>query len=148
VAGDASTMLPRLPIALRLMALCVAIHAAGLSWALERLRRRPRQAPRFWVGTRLFVFVSVWIVLLHLAEIAVWAVFYLWRDAMPDLPSALYFSAVTYTTTGYGDLVLAEGWRLLGAVEALTGILMCGWSTGFFFAIVNRLYEATPEAPR
>ena len=87
------------------------------------------------------MFVAVWIVLLHLAEISVWALFYLWRDAMPDLPSALYFSAVTYTTTGYGDVVLAEGWRLLGAVEALTGILMCGWSTGFFFAIVNRLYE-------
>jgi hypothetical protein len=67
---------------------------------------------------------------------------------MPDLPSALYFSAVTYTTTGYGDLVLAEGWRLLGAVEALTGILMCGWSTGFFFAIVNRLYEVAPEDRR
>jgi hypothetical protein len=62
---------------------------------------------------------------------------------MPDLASALYFSAVTYTTTGYGDLVLAEEWRLLGAVEALTGILMCGWSTGFFFAVVNRLYEGS-----
>ena len=135
----------RLPVALSLMALCVAIHAAGVSWALQRLRRHPREALRFWTITRLFVVVSVWIVLLHLAEISVWAVFYLWRNAMPDLPSALYFSAVTYTTTGYGDLVLAEGWRLLGAVEALTGILMCGWSTGFFFAIVNRLYEVASE---
>jgi Ion channel len=138
-------MLPRLPTALTLMALCVAIHAAGVSWALQRLRRHARQAPTFWTSTRLFVLVSVWIVLLHLTEIAVWALFYLWRHAMPDLSSALYFSAVTYTTTGYGDVVLAEGWRLLGAVEALTGILMCGWSTGFFFAIVNRLYEGGPE---
>ena len=134
-------MLSRLPVALTLMALCVAIHAAGVSWALQRLRRRPREALRFWTSTRLFVVVAVWMVMLHLAEISLWAVFYLWRDAMPDLPSALYFSAVTYTTTGYGDLVLVEGWRLLGAVEALTGILMCGWSTGFFFAVVNRLYE-------
>ncbi len=139
-------MLSRLPIALILMSLCVAIHAAGVSWALQRLRRRPREAPRFWTSIRLFVFVSVWIVVLHLSEISVWAVFYLWRHAMPDLASALYFSAVTYTTTGYGDLVLAEGWRLLGAVEALTGILMCGWSTGFFFAIVNRLHEVASEA--
>ena len=138
-------MLPRLPTALTLMAFCVAIHAAGVSLALQRLRRRPREAPAFWTSTRLFVFVSVWIVLLHLAEISVWALFYLWRHAMPDLPSALYFSAVTYTTTGYGDLVLVEGWRLLGAVEALTGILMCGWSTGFFFAVVNQVYQATAE---
>ena len=139
-------MLSRLPIALALMACCVAIHAAGVSWALQQLRSRPRQVPRFWTSIRLFVFVSAWIVLLHIAEISVWALFYLWRDAMPDLPSAMYFSAVTYTTTGYGDLVLAEGWRLLGAVEALTGILMCGWSTGFFFAIVNRLDDVAPGA--
>jgi voltage-gated potassium channel Kch len=139
-------MLHRLPVALALMALCVAIHAIGLSWALQRLRRRRREGLRFWTSTRLFVVVAVWMVLLHLAEISVWAEFYLWRHAMPDLPSALYFSAVTYTTTGYGDVVLAEGWRLLGAVEALTGILMCGWSTGFFFAIVNRLYDVVPDA--
>ena len=67
--------------------------------------------------------------------------FYVLAGAMPDVAAALYFSAVTYTTTGYGDLVLPEGWRLVGGVEALTGILMCGLSTGFFFAIVNRLYE-------
>jgi hypothetical protein len=57
---------------------------------------------------------------------------------MPDLTAALYFSAVTYTTTGYGDLVLAPEWRLVGAIEALTGILMCGWSTAFFVAVVSR----------
>ena len=62
---------------------------------------------------------------------------------MPDLQTAMYFSAVTYTTTGYGDVVLPESWRLIGAVEALTGILMCGWSTGFFFAVVTRLLEKT-----
>ena len=67
----------------------------------------------------------------------------------PDLASALYFSAVTYTTTGYGDVVLPEGWRLVGGVEALTGILMCGWSTGFFFAVVSRMdRNAQPEAFR
>jgi voltage-gated potassium channel Kch len=141
-------MLSRLPIALGLMGLCVAIHAAGLTWALQRLRRHPPPTQRFWAVTRLFVLVASWIVLLHLAEIAVWAAFYVWRDAMPDLPSGLYFSAVTYTTTGYGDLVLPEGWRLLGGVHALTGILMCGWSTGFFFAVVNRVYEVTAEPAR
>jgi hypothetical protein len=63
---------------------------------------------------------------------------------MADLSSALYFSAVTYTTTGYGDLVLPPHYRLDGGIEALTGILMCGWSTGFFFAVVNRFYEPKP----
>jgi len=59
---------------------------------------------------------------------------------MPDLASALYFSAVTYTTTGYGDLLLPKEWRLIGGVEALTGILMCGWSTAFFFIVASKLY--------
>lgn len=122
------------------MALCVIIHAGGVTWALKRVRR-VAPTPGFWRGTWLFVRVAVWIVLLHLVEICVWAAVYAWNGAMPDASSAVYFSAVTYTTTGYGDLVLPQAWRLHGGIEALTGILMCGWSTGFFFAIVNRLYE-------
>jgi hypothetical protein len=139
-------VISRLLIALSLMGVCVAIHAAGMSWAMRQLRSHRPSSLQFWPVTRMFILVAAWIILLHLAEIAVWAVFYLWRDAMPDLAAALYFSAVTYTTTGYGDLVLPEGWRLLGGVHALTGILMCGWSTGFFFAVVNRLYESPADA--
>ena len=79
-------------------------------------------------------------IFLHLLEITVWAFFYFWKGAITDLQDAFYFSAVTYTTTGYGDLLLPDEWRLVGGIEALTGILMCGWSTGFFFAVVSRLY--------
>jgi hypothetical protein len=67
---------------------------------------------------------------------------------MPSLQAAAYFSGVTYTTTGYGDLVLPESWRLVGAIEALTGVLMCGWSTGFFFLIVSRRFIADSEPRR
>jgi hypothetical protein len=134
-------MVRQLLVACSLMALCVTIHAGGLAWALRWLRRYPAHAQRFWSSTWLFIRIAVLMVLLHLVEISVWATFYAGRGAMTDLQSALYFSAVTYTTTGYGDLVLPQEWRLAGSVEALTGILMCGWSTGFFFAIVNRLYQ-------
>ena len=54
--------------------------------------------------------------------------------------------AVTYTTVGYGDLVLPKEWRLLGAVEGLTGILMCGLSTGLFFAVVSKFLAARSAA--
>ena len=67
---------------------------------------------------------------------------------MPDFTTAAYFSAVTYTTTGYGDLVLPEEWRLVGGVEALTGILMCGWSAAFFFAVVSQTNEARQKRKR
>jgi hypothetical protein len=134
-------MLAKLFIAWCLMAVCIAIHAGGVTSALRWYRRRPEAGWGFWTWTWVLTCVAGWTVLLHLLEIAVWASFYLWVGAMRDLPSGLYFSAVTYTTTGYGDLVLPEEWRLLGGIEALTGILMCGWSTGFFFAVVGRMIE-------
>ena len=108
------------------------------------LVRLPQAPQKFLASTWLFTHVAAWIILLHLVEIAVWGAFYVWQGAMPDLQSAFYFSAVTYTTTGYGDLVLPSEFRLAGGVEALTGILMCGWSTGFFFAIVSRMFPSTP----
>lgn len=135
-------MIRQLFIAWCLMASNVVIHAYGVVAAIERLRRRDVESPRLASWTWVFVGLAGWIILLHVTEIMVWAFAYTAVKAMPDLPSAMYFSAVTYTTTGYGDLVLAEGWRIVGGVEALTGILMCGWSTGFFFAVVNRVYEA------
>ena len=86
--------------------------------------------------------------LLHLIEILVWALFYAWRGAMPDFTTSAYFSAVTYTTTGYGDLVLPPEWRLVGGVEALTGILMCGLSTGLFFAVFTDSLALTVDRRR
>ena len=122
------------------MGFCVTIHASGVTWALGRIKRHP-EYPRFWAGTWLFILVAAWIVMMHLVEIVVWAVFYFADGAMPALQTAVYSSAVTYTTTGYGDLVLPPEWRLVGAIEALTGILMCGWSTAFFLTVGSRLYE-------
>ena len=123
------------------MAVCVSIHAAGLASALGWLRSRDLAGQRFESATWLFIRLAGWMILLHLSEIAVWGLFYHWSTGMPDLHSALYFSCVTYTTTGYGDLVLPKAWRVVGGIEALTGVLMCGWSTGFFFAVVSRMYE-------
>jgi hypothetical protein len=133
-------MIHQLSIAWCLMASNVALHAGGVVAALDRLRRNEIR-PGFWPSTWLFVGLAGWMILLHVTEIMVWALAYTLWNAMPDLPSAMYFSAVTYTTTGYGDLVLPQSWRLVGAIEALTGILMCGWSTGFFFAVLSRLLQ-------
>jgi Ion channel len=134
-------MFSKLLIAWGLMALCVVVHATGVSSAVRWLRSRMTAANQFWPGTWLFIRLAGWIVLLHLIEITAWALLYVRKSAMADLQSALYFSAVTYTTTGYGDLVLPQEWRLVGAIEALTGILMCGWSTAFFIAVVSRMFS-------
>src|SRR6266513_5399845 len=120
-------MLSKLLIAFLLMALCVAIHAMGLMAVFRWMQVRVVRGTRgFWRSTWRLVRVAAWTVLLHLLQILAWAFVYAVGGAMPDFTTAAYFSAVTYTTTGYGDLVLSEHWRLLGGVEALTGILMCG----------------------
>src|SRR5687768_7145415 len=131
----------KLFIAWLLTALCVMVHAVGMTALLRLLQASARGNARFWFTTWILVRTAGWIILLHLIEIAVWAFFYTWKGAMPDLSSAFYFSAVTYTTTGYGDLVLPKEWRLVGGVEALTGILMCGWSAAFFVAVVSRMIQ-------
>jgi hypothetical protein len=134
-------MVSKFLIAWCLLALTVTIHAAGLSAMLRRaLSHSPTK--QFWPATRLLVWVAWWLLLLHLAEISVWALFFWWQKCLPDAESSFYFSGVTYTTLGYGDLVLPQEWRLFGPVEGLTGILMSGLSTGFFFAVVVRFLSA------
>ena len=137
-------MITKLLMAWCLMALCVTIHAIGLTGAFRWFYRSPALAgSRFWPQTWLLIRIAGWLILLHLIEISLWALFYVWREGMLDLNSAFYFSSATYATVGYGDLVLPKELRLMGGVEALTGILMCGWSTAFFFAVVVRMYRSS-----
>ena len=138
-------MLTKLLFAWSLMAICVAIHASGLTLAFRWLRGRAAvMEGNFLPATWMLVRVAGWAIVLHLLEISLWAGFYVWQRCLPDMDSAFYFSAVTYTTTGYGDIVLPQPWRMVGAVEALTGILMCGWSTAFFFTVVSRRKASAP----
>lgn len=133
-------MLSKLLIAGFLVAVTVVIHAVGLTGLIRLLLRSHSRPPtRYWPITWLLVRVAWSLVLIHLAEISIWAIFYLRQGCLPDAESAFYFSGATYTTLGYGDLVLPVSWRLFGPVEGLTGILMCGLSAGLFFAIVSRI---------
>jgi len=133
-------MVWKLVVALALMAFCVTVHAAGLTTVLRRVRNRTAHAEhKFWDATWLMIVVAAWAILLHLTEILAWALFYSLQSAFPDFTTSAYFSAVTYTTTGYGDLVLPKEWRIVGGVEALTGILMCGLSAGLFFAVFAKV---------
>lgn len=79
------------------------------------------------------------------AESALWALVFWLQGALPDLDDALYFSLVTYTTLGYGDVTLGEEWRTLAAVEAANGVLMFGWTTAIIVAIGQRLYSRRGE---
>lgn len=133
-------MLAEVLSAFALLAVCVVIHAGGLAALLRRQSLRSNALPISAFGTACsLVRVATWLLLLHLIQIAIWAVFYRWNGSLPDWQTAFYFSGVTYATVGYGDVLLPEEWQLLGPMEGLTGILMCGLSTGYFFVVVGRL---------
>ena len=132
-----------------LVALTVTVHAAGLAALLRSLLKSRTSPPtHFWPITCLLVRLAWWLILIHLLEITVWALFYIWQGCLPDAESAFYFSGVTYTTIGYGDLVLPVRWRALAPAEGLTGILMSGLSAGMFFAVVSRIYTSHPIQDR
>ena len=142
-------MLHTILIAGALVAITVAIHAVGLGIVLSRWARlHPLCPTRFWPITWLLIRLAWFLILIHLVEISVWGLYYLWQECLPDAESAFYFAGVTYTTIGYGDLVLKVPWRMLGPIEGLTGILMCGLSAGIFFAVVARIYLSPADRER
>jgi voltage-gated potassium channel len=86
----------------------------------------------------LVVRITTAAVVLHLAEVLVWASFYRWV-CLPSWEAAIYFSASSYSTLGCNDVSLPSKWRTLGPLESITGVLMCGVSVSLLFAIVTRL---------
>jgi hypothetical protein len=127
-----------------LAVLSAVIHAVGLLGLLYwQTRQWPKIEADFRPRRNLPVFLLLFAVILglHLAEICLWAGFYYWRGGLPDLETCVYFSATTYSTLGFGDIVLPRPWRLVGALESLTGVLLLGWSAAFFFTIIHRFFE-------
>jgi hypothetical protein len=136
-------MLRELLASFILLGLCVLIHSAGIALILRQIHTRPPiPTDRPWKVALVIVQIAWKLTSLHLFQIVLWAVYFKVQGVLPDFETALYFSGVSYSTLGYGDVVLPQGWRTLGPAEGLTGILMCGLSTGLFFAIAHRLLEA------
>jgi hypothetical protein len=75
-----------------------------------------------------------------MVESSLWAGFYVMVGALPTFEQASYFSLVTFTTLGYGDVTLHEDWRMLGAFQAANGVLMFGWTTAIIVAVAHRVF--------
>ncbi|HSE23406.1 MAG TPA: potassium channel family protein [Pyrinomonadaceae bacterium] len=137
-------MLRELAFAFVMVAVCVVIHTTGLVIFFEWLGKRRaliEQHSSMLSYALLLILVFAVIILLHLADTGIWAAFYYWRNLFLDFETSFYFSLGSYTTIGYGDVVLPKPWRLLGGIEGVSGVLLCGLSTAFIFAIVNVLFR-------
>ena len=137
-------MLQQIIPAVVLAVLSSVIHAVGLLGLLYwQTRQWPKIEADFRPRRNLPVFLLLFgvILSLHLTAICLWAGYYVWRGCLPDLESSLYFSAASYSTVGYGDIVLPRAWRLVGVTESVTGVLLLGWSAAFFFTVVHHFFE-------
>ena len=127
-----------------LVALTVAIHGAGTMLIIGRQVRLHsaalRRAGHLLVHLAMALLVFE-LLLVHVAQIAIWAVCIRALGIFDDLHVALYFTVVTYTTLGYGDVIAGPAWSLEAGSLAIIGWLMFGWSTGVLVWILGRHYE-------
>ena len=135
-------MLINLTIAAVIFVLTTGIHAGGMKIAIHRhratgglWRKRIRQSHILRVGE-----IVLLMFLVSLVEVLIWAAAYLSLNAIQGFERSLYFSMVTFTTLGYGEIVLSEHWRLLASCEAANGIIMFGWTTAIVIASVQKAY--------
>jgi hypothetical protein len=146
-SGD-KPLFSELLIAGGIVTICVVIHIIGIVVLFQWLLRKRELLPEaIRLGHTVYILIVVFgiIVLLHLAETAIWAFFYFVRDLFPDFETSLYFSLTCYSTVGFGDVVLPKTWRLLGGIEAISGALLCGLSTAFIFVILTALLQIRRE---
>ena len=133
-------MLIHLMLGFGLVVVCVVIHGLGTLVVIDRFAKSLQSSQGRIATGMLTIRVVSSLLLLHLLEASAWAVLYWLAQAFPDGETAFYFSLTSYTTVGYGDVVLPPDWRLLGPIESATGILMFGWSTGVMVAAINRIH--------
>lgn len=144
-------------LSLVLAVMTVAVHSIGTNIAICSCKGWLRsKSPRSQMAiTAVMSYLVGFLLIVHFVEAALWAVAMLWWAGMPDLSTAFYYSMTSYTTVGYGDVLLPESTRLLGPIESVLGVMMMGWSTAVIVTVVQRMFtdpvhsEPVPqEGPR
>lgn len=140
-----SAMIAQLAIATAMVLTTVTIHGAGLM-VLTRVLRLEQHEERIAhfspVSARGIAFTFALVLglfAIHGIEIWLYAFVYLAGSAQANLQDAVYFSTITYGTIGYDDHGLPRAWQLVAAIEGINGVILMGWSTAFFVALVARL---------
>jgi hypothetical protein len=119
--------------------LSYAVATALIVHLVAPVLRRGRAGMGFWKTVVIMVMVSLVTALVHLSQIALWALAILLCGEIATFEDAFYCSGQNYTALGYGDFVLSGRWRLLGPLEAINGLLLFGLSTAIMFAVLSRL---------
>lgn len=136
-------LLHQIALGAGLVGITVVIQAgfmlAGLN-AMERLRTHERTFAHHHATLVIVLFV-LFMFLAVIADVWLWAAFYVLIGAIGSFEEALYFSTVSFTTIGYGDVVLDKRWRLLASFEGANGMIIFGWTTALVIAVIQRFYN-------
>ena len=127
---------------LPLIVLTVLAHTFGLALIREQVvlplsARLGRHRTSFLLAALMAVVVML-VTFLHAMEAGAWAVAYVALGARADFASAMLYSLSAMTTFGHAEIFLAAHWRLMGAIEALNGVMLFGLTTAFLFAVLQR----------
>lgn len=130
------------------MAVCVVIQCfvvAGMLRILHIMERRRLIKPTIPRSSLVLIIAMLIMFAGNLVQMAVWAEVFIALGEFDDLHTAFYHSAVNFTTLGYGDIVMSEGRRVLGGLEAANGVLMFGLTTSVLFSAISTLRRKARE---
>ena len=131
-------------IGILMMVVTVMIHAIGATYWLGTLGKRFGRHKHSHQSLHLFrgiMLTAIALLMLHVVEILLWALVYVelpGRAGLKNYAEAVYFSMITLTTLGYGDVTLSENWQLLAGMEAMVGIMVFGLTTAILFAVIQK----------
>jgi hypothetical protein len=137
-------MLVQIALGCILMMVTTAVHALCTGGVIKGLKAMHVHHWGYESAAKKLLLLSSLVLVLFLAalvEVNIWAFAYLAVGAIADLEPALYFSTVTFTTLGYGDLTLDASWRLMASFQAANGIILFGWTTALVFAVLQRMID-------
>lgn len=131
-------------ISLAVIFVTIFIHGLGTVWGVQLLinkGKRPDKANKLHYSLYVVSVSVVFLMILHFLEITIWAFVFMIIPNLKELTTfeeAIYFSLVTFTTVGYGDITLGNFWRIMSGFEAMNGIILFGWSTAVLFSVVQK----------
>lgn len=138
-------MLLNIVVGLFVIGLTVVLQGYGTMYWVRRFdakRRNLIKEPFNKQGVQLLITTAIFLIFIHLIQAGTWAFVYLLLPGVTEFETfekSLYFSLVTFTTLGYGEITIASSNRILAGLEAINGITLIGWSTAFMFAIFQEL---------
>jgi len=141
-------MLNQILVGAAIIVITLLIHAGGMSLALRWLSMtyvKKLHLAWFWIRSLVVAALVLILFAATLLEASVWAAVYVALGAISNFEEALYFSMVTYTTLGYGDVVLSDQWRLLSSIEAANGLIIFAWTTALIIVALRRFSRRIRE---